>query len=149
MLRILGAVVILGLGYALNENVESTQREKRRKLARQQDDYEEKLSRQYDYNEQKKRSILFKQIKHEQSKLQEERRELAKIRNSLRKGSLEYKNVVQQIAFTTQKIEQKQKDADRVRGWDLQFKQSPSHQKNPPFKPLYSTDIIHFFASVQ
>jgi len=116
MLRILGAAVILGLGYALNENVESTKKKKRKKLEQQHNDYQEKLARQYAYNEQKKRSKLFKHLKYEQSKLKEERRELAKIRNSLRRGSIEHENVLQQIAILTQKIDQKQYDADMVRG---------------------------------
>ncbi len=117
MLRyVIGAIAIAGIGYILDESVESSKRDKRKKLAKKQDYYEEKLSRQYEYNEQKKRSLLFKQIKHEQSKLKEERRELAKIRNSLQRGSLEYNNVLQQIAFITQKINQKQQDADNVRG---------------------------------
>jgi len=112
----IGAVFIAGIGYILDESVESSKRDKRKKLAKKQDYYEEKLSKQYDYNQQKKRSLLFKQIKHEQSKLKEERRELAKIRNSLQRGSSEYNTILQQIAFITQKINQKQEDADSVRG---------------------------------
>ena len=113
---IVGVAVVVGIGYILDEDIESTKKKKSKKLAKKRTHYEKKLSKQYDYNQNKKRSILFKQIKYEQSKLKEERRELAKIRNSLQRGSSEHKNVLRQIALLTQKIDQKQQDADRVRG---------------------------------
>jgi len=113
---ILGTVVIGVIVYAMDDSEQKSRSSKRTKLAKQEKQYEKKLTRQHEYNQNKKRSILFKEIKYEQSKLKEERRKLAKIRNSLQRESAEHTTVLQQIALLTQKINQKQKDADRVRG---------------------------------
>jgi flagellar biosynthesis component FlhA len=113
---IIGGLVLGALAYSMDDSENKKRSSKRKKLAKQEEQYENKLTGQYNYNQNKKRSILFKEIKYEQSKLKEERRELAKIRNALQRGSLEHKTILKQISLLTQKIDQKQKDADRARG---------------------------------
>jgi uncharacterized protein YpuA (DUF1002 family) len=113
---IIGTLVVGTVVYSMNESENKKRNTKRKKLAEQEEQYVKKLTSQHEYNQNKKRSMLFKEIKYEQSKLKEERRKLAKIRNALQRGSLEYNTIVKQIALLTQKIDQKQRDADRVRG---------------------------------
>lgn len=112
---IIGGVVVAVVGSILNESQKKSKQKYKKKLQKKHQDYSSQFQKKVSQNNLQKQSILFEQIKREQSKLKKERRHLAAIRNSLQRGTDMHQKIIKQINVLTAKIEQKQQDADRIR----------------------------------
>lgn len=112
---IIGGAVVAAVGYALNDSEEKSIKKKRKKLKKRADTYALMIEAKEQRHRDKKQSMLFSQIKSEQSRLKKERRQLAQVRNTLQRGTPMHCQVVKQMKQLQQQIDQKQRDADRVR----------------------------------
>ncbi len=112
---IMGAVAVAVLSSALGESEKSEKKKCKRQLKKQHDRYSKTLQKKQSDNEKKKRSMLFSQIKREQSSLKDERRHFIAARNGLSRGSKAHRDIGKQIKELSQLIERKQQDANRVR----------------------------------
>lgn len=112
---LIGRAALAVVGYALDEMEKDNIKTKRKELQKRSNNYASKLKEKERCHREKKQSMMFSQIKSEQSKLKRERRQLAQVRNSCQRGTPMYRQIVNQMKQLQQQIDQKQHDADMVR----------------------------------
>jgi uncharacterized protein HemX len=112
---IIGGVLVAAVGVALGEKEEKHKKKRKKQLRKQADTYTAALQQRQKKNRYNKEKILFGRIKEEQASLKAERRRLYRARNHLARGSRGYAEISARIDRTTFLIEQKQKDADKIK----------------------------------